>query len=360
MLNRKEFIKRITAVTASTLFGVGTTHGKSIFDSSFQDNPYPVFDLHCHPGSFYLKGTPTYEGDAFVIKTVNEMKSGKLSGTFISMVMDLPILKREETGIVPARAFNNGEAWQEYKRQLSILNDLFNIIDAMPAKSFSDLTTYKNSNQIAAFLACEGGDFLEAANQLDEVYADGVRSIQLVHYAPNPLGDLQTHPEQHNGLSKLGKDVVKKMNTLGMVIDVAHASQKTVTDVVDITQAPIILSHSILKMESTRPISSRAITPTHAKLVAQTGGVIGAWPSGFNNSFDEFVMNTLRLVDAVGINHVGLGTDMDSNFKPVLSSYKQLQQWTAALKKKGLSDEEVKKLAGGNVERVLGKVLRST
>src|SRR5437868_15395317 len=118
------------------------------------------------------------------------------------------------------------------------------------------------------------------------MYKDVVRSVQLVHYAPNALGDLQTEAPQHEGLSKAGKDVVKKMNRLGMVIDVAHASFKTVQDVAEATDSPIILSHSVLKMEDDRPIAKRAITPEHAKTVAKTGGVIGMWPSGFNNSFE--------------------------------------------------------------------------
>ena len=357
MLTRKEFIKRLGAVSVTSFLGFGYAKGNSLFEYQSSDSDFPVFDLHCHPGSFFMKGIPGYGGDARVLKTVSDMKPGKLSGAFISLVMDLPILKIGETGVVPARTFNKGEAWQEYKRQFSIFKEMFKINDLQHATSFSDLTTIEKAEKIAAFLSCEGGDFLESADQLDDVYADGVRSVQLVHYAPNLLGDLQTHEPQHNGLSQLGKEIVKKMNAKGMVIDVAHASFQTVKDVVDRTQAPIILSHSILKMEPGRPIEARAITVEHARLIAATGGVIGAWPSGFNKSFDEFIENIVRLIDVVGIDHVGLGTDMDSNFKPVLSSYQQLPQWTAALKAKGLSDNDVLKITSGNAERVLKQIL---
>lgn len=111
-------------------------------------------------------------------------------------------------------------------------------------------------------------------------------------------------------------------------------------------------------MDKDRPIAVRAITEDHAKVVAQTGGVIGAWPSGFNKDFDEYVDNTMRLVDLVGIDHVGLGSDMDANFKPVLGNYLQLPQWIDGLKSKGLSENEVHKLAGGNAVRVLSEVLK--
>ncbi len=354
MITRKTFLQHMATVAAMSVTGFGFSRFKSSVESSFS-----VFDLHCHPGNFFMKGIPIYPGDDGVAKTVADMKDGNLCGAFFSMVMDMPILKRTETGISPARSFDKGEAWKEYKRQLEIANSIFLFIEANRSTQLRDLSIFGNNGKIAAFLSCEGGDFINSANQLDEVFADGVRSIQLVHYAPNPLGDLQTHEPQHNGLSALGKDVVKKMNDLGMVIDVAHASYKTVQDVADITQAPIILSHSILKMEPNRPIAARAISVDHAKLIARTGGVIGAWPSGFSKNFDEFVDNTLRLADVVGIDHVGLGTDMDSNFKPVLDNYNQIPKWMEALHAKGLSDDEVKKIAGGNAKRVLQTVLKS-
>ena len=71
------------------------------------------------------------------------------------------------------------------------------------------------------------------------------------------------------------------MNRFGMLVDVAHASYQTTKDVASATDAPIMLSHSILEMETGRPIAKRAISKEHAKLVADTGGIIGAWPSGF-------------------------------------------------------------------------------
>ena len=120
-----------------------------------------------------------------------------------------------------------------------------------------------------------------------------------------------------------------------------------------------MLSHSILEMETDRPIAKRAISKEHAKLIAQTDGIIGAWPSGFNKSFEEYVENTLRLVEVVGVDHVGIGTDMDGNFKPVLSSYDQYPTFAEALKTKGLSSTEVEKVMGGNAKRVLGKIFKS-
>lgn len=354
MITRKKFIQQALTVSAGAAWlGLGNAKAQQKPVSSKFD--FLTFDLHAHPGRFYRRGMDDYTGDEGVKNTVKEMNEGGLSGAFFSTVVDTLVTKRTDTGIVPARDFAKGEAWNEYKRQIAELNALCGILPMRKAINLHDLVD-NPSNQVAAFFACEGGDFLESASQLDELHADGVRAVQLVHYAPNPLGDLQTYAGQHNGLSALGKEVVRKMNGLGMVVDVAHASYQTVADVADASDKPIILSHSILKLKEERPIAIRAITEEHAKIVAATGGVIGAWPSGFNTSFDDYIDNILRLIDVVGINHVGLGTDMDSNYKPVMDSYLQLSSWTEALKAKGLTEEEVLKVAGANVARVLKTV----
>ncbi len=354
MVTRKKFIQQTLTLTAGTaLLGFETANARQ--QSTTPKFDFLAFDLHAHPGRFYRRGISDYSGDEGVRKTVEEMNRGGLSGAFFSTVVDTLVTRRTDNGIVPARTFAKGEAWKEYKRQIAELNAL---CMALPMRKTTNLEHLldRTSSQVAAFFACEGGDFLESADQLDELYADGVRSVQLVHYAPNPLGDLQTYASQHDGLSKLGTEVVRKMNALGMVIDVAHASFKTVSDVVDISDKPIILSHSILKLNEDRPLAARALTVEHAKIVTATGGVIGAWPSGFNTSFDDYIDNILRLIDVVGIDHVGLGTDMDSNYKPVLDSYLQLSSWTEALRGRGLTEGEVQKVAGDNVARVLKAV----
>ena len=354
MTSRRRFLRdsAFAAAGGSLL----TSFGWSGF--GLQEPDYLSFDLHAHPGGFFNRERKEYPGDQAILKTVTAMNEGRLSGAFFSLVADAPFLERTPTGIKVSGSYGPGDAWTEYQKQLGALNALIKTVPATLATKPADLDRAMATKKVAAYLACEGGEFLEGdPGRLEPMHADGIRSLQLVHYVPNILGDLQTAPPQHNGLSAAGKAVVKRMNRLGMIVDVAHASEKTVRDVVEITTAPIILSHSILKMEETRPIAARAITVEHAKLVAQTGGVIGAWPSGFNASFEEFVDNTVRLIEAAGVDHVGLGTDMDGNFKPVFSSYTQLPEWAGGLRAKGLSRDEVAKVMGGNIRRVLGKVI---
>ena len=354
VINRRRFLHDSLLATASlSLLPVTVASG----EVPSQDEPVS-FDLHAHPGASFNKGRPEYSGDAAIVKTVAGMRDARLTGAFFSLVADAPLIELTPTGVVTRGAYAAGDGEREYRRQLTILKELLKTTSAFLATKSSDLLRAQREQRVAAFLACEGGEFLDGKpERVGQLYADGVRCLQLVHYVPNVLGDLQTQPPQHGGLSALGNAVVKRATAAGMVIDVAHASFDTVRDVTSRTSAPIILSHSILKIDDSRPLAARAISVEHAKLVAKTGGVIGAWPSGFNASFDEFVDNTKRLVDEIGIDHVGLGTDMDGNFRPVLSSYAQLKEWAAALQAKGFTSAEVAKVMGGNMQRVLSQVI---
>lgn len=352
MLSRRRFIRQAALGAASiSLLSPADLVGAA------QQTDFLSFDLHSHPGAFFMKGHPGYPGDEAFAKTIAAMMEGKLTGAFFTLVADAPLIEITPTGVKPIGAYEPGKAAREYRRQFTVLREFLRHAHIHVAKKTSDLDHAFQHKKVAAFLACEGSEFLSDPSMLDHLHSDGIRAIQLVHYVPNALGDLQTSEAQHNGLSTAGKEVVKGMNKLKMVVDVAHASFNTVKDVVDITTAPIILSHSILKIDDNRLLAKRAITVEHAKLVAKTGGVVGAWPSGFNTTFDEFVDNTMRMIEAIGVDHVGLGTDMDGNLKPVFSSYTQLPAWAAALQAKGLSKEDTAKVMGGNVRRVLQQVI---
>ncbi|MVM34129.1 hypothetical protein GO755_29115 [Spirosoma sp. HMF4905] len=355
MQTRKQFLKNVCTIAAGASW-------LSVDGLSGFAMPAPkksiYFDFHCHPGWSMAEHTFANNAETMLPQTVSDMKEGHLTSGFLALVADAPLIKPGPKGIIITRKYSPGEGWTEYKRQIQRVKEVFAQVSVPFSTDLNDLST-KNNGPIA-YLAVEGGDFLDdQVGRIEEAYQDGVRSIQLVHYAPNNLGDLQTAEATFNGLSPFGKDVVKRMNELGMAIDVAHASFQTAKDVANLTKAPIILSHSILQMDADRPIALRAISKEHAKVVADTGGVIGAWPSGFNKSFDEYVDNIKRLVDVVGIDHVGIGTDMAANFKPVLTNYTQYPQVAEALKSKGLTSEEVDKIMGENAKVVLGKIAKS-
>ncbi len=220
---------------------------------------HSAVDMHCHPGDFAAESG----GDQAPAKTISEMREGGLAAGFFSIVADAKVLGRDSKGIVVKGTFTPGESWADCRRQLTIFDDLVKREKIGFASSVRQMETIRNRGQLTAFLSCEGGDCLEGnVGRLDDLHQRGVRSFQLVHYAQNALGDLQTEQPVHNGLSTFGRDVVRCANRLGMMVDVAHAAFSTVKATVDSSTAPIVLSHSHLQSESSpHPGSSRSNTP---------------------------------------------------------------------------------------------------
>ena len=172
--------------------------------------------------------------------------------------------------------------------------------------------------------------------------------MQLVHYRINELGDIQTEAPRHGGLTDFGRAVVRECGRLGMLVDVAHATFDTVRGVVDATDRPIILSHSIIGDRH-----PRCIDEDHARLIASTGGMIGAWATRLAvDDFDDYIDNIIKLADTIGIDHVGVGTDMDAVRGPVYDDYSAFHVIPDALRERGMRQEDIEKISGGNFMRV--------
>ena len=132
----------------------------------------------------------------------------------------------------------------------------------------------------------------------------------------------------------------------------------TSKDAVAASSQPVMLSHSFLADDATQ--NPRLISADHALMVAETGGLIGAWPTGIGNpDFMSFIDRLLRLVDVVVVDHVSLGTDMDANYLPVFTNYRQMPYIPAVLKRRGMRDDEIIKVLGGNFMRVFDEVTRA-
>ncbi|MBL6454671.1 membrane dipeptidase [Belnapia sp. T6] len=208
-------------------------------------------------------------------------------------------------------------------------------------------------------VAAEGADFLEGRLEALEAAftAHWLRHLQLVHYRVNELGDIQTEPPVHDGLTPFGAAVVRDCNRRGIVVDVAHATFLTVKGVVEATARPLVLSHTSI---TPRPgPRSRQITADHARLVASTGGVIGIWPpTTIFPTLRAYAEGMARMVDVVGVEHVGIGSDMQGLLSPAaFGDYRQTPELAAALLATGFSRAEAAKLLGGNYARVLAAVL---
>jgi membrane dipeptidase len=323
---------------------------------------FPSVDIHSHPGRSFLVGANPDSllirlmPDGFEARRIADMRRAHVTASLFAMVADFPLLSLEGGGLHAAREFGEGEAQHDYGRQLRRLRSLIEEGLVRPGLSAADIRTAHRAGERVAVLCSEGGDFLDGRlARLAQAHAAGLRSITLVHYHVNRIGDVQTVAPVHHGLTPFGADVVREMNRLGMIVDVAHATRETCAGVIEASRAPVMLSHSSLQ-GGPEP-SPRQISKEHARLVAGSGGLIGAWPAGIgSNSLADFVGQILALVDAVGVEHVAIGTDMDANYKPVLTEYADFPLVAAALLARGMAGADVAKVLGGNFLRLFDDV----
>ncbi len=319
---------------------------------------HPTVDAHAHPGLFALSPPPYTSafrrrmGDPFVDRALADLHAGHVSAALFSCVADGNLLDFSGEKLRAVREFQPGEAYADYRRQLALLQTLRDRRAVARGLNPADVRTAQRRGQTAAVFAVEGGDFIEdRIDRIGEAFRNGVRSIQLVHYHVNQLGDIQTEAPVHNGLTPLGKAVVREMNRVGMVLDLAHASFAVARDAVDVSTRPVMISHSNLVTSAVN--HPRLITREHAALIATSGGVIGSWPSGIGQqTFSDYIDSIRRLIDTVGIDHVAIGTDMHANYQPVFRNYRDWSLIPAALLARGLGEQDVAKIMGGNFLRV--------
>jgi len=279
----------------------------------------------------------------------------------MAAVPDRSVLARTRDGIGAVREPAPGETYALALKHLRSIRAMAES-DAMAiALSPADIVSARAGGRPALLLAMEGGDGLEGKmERLAEFYQIGVRSIQLVHYRINELGDIQTVKPQHGGLTPFGLEVIKKMNSLGMIIDVAHATYDGVVQAAKASRAPLLLSHTGV-VQRPAPLN-RLISAEHAKVVASTGGMIGIWPPVFlYRSLAGWVDAVAAAVDAAGIDHVGVGSDMEGlgpTGSSVYEAYGQTPAVAAALLRR-FSPEEASKILGGNLMRVFEAVTQA-
>lgn len=352
-----------TAV-AQTPAAPGDTLGLALTDAQVGDGieflrNNPSVDLHAHPGLFFLRDAPdptpgmTSFGKPFEARAIAELNKGRVSCALFAGVSDERLLEVSRTGITASREFAPGEAYRDYQRQLAALRALVATGVLSQSRSGTDILRAYRTGHTACMFAIEGGDFIEdRIDRVVEALEAGVRAITIVHYHINQIGDIQTAPPRHGGMTPLGKRIVQAMNKSGVIVDLAHAPLSVTRDAVDVSTRPMMISHTNL----TRPglEHPRLISVAHARLVTGKGGLIGSVPSGIGQkTLADWIDSIVRLIDAVGPGHVGIGTDMDANYAPVFTNYSYWHLIPAALLARGTSKTDVQAVMGGNFLRLL-------
>lgn len=205
---------------------------------------------------------------------------------------------------------------------------------------------------VGGMLSIEGLQDLEGklAN-LDVLYRAGFRMAGLAHFFDNEVAG-SMHGEAKAGLTPLGRQVVRRMEALGMVVDVAHSSHATIAEVLAMAQRPVVASHG--GVQATCKVN-RNLNDDEIRGIARTGGVIGIgyWDAAICSTQPAAAAAAIAHVrDVAGIDHVGLGSDFDGAVTTGFDA-SQLAAVTQALIDHGFSDGDIAKVMGGNVLRVL-------
>jgi membrane dipeptidase len=209
---------------------------------------------------------------------------------------------------------------------------------------------------IGALLSIEGLQNLEGRREnLDVLFKAGFRMAGLAHFFDNEVSG-SMHGEKKGGLTPLGRQIVQDMEAKGMVVDIAHASHTAVAEILAMATKPVVSSHG--GVQATCKVN-RNLTDEEIRGVAKTGGVIGVgyWDGAICSTKPKDIARAMKHIrDLVGIDHVGLGSDYDGA-TTVGFDTSGVAHVTQALLNEGFTDEEIAKVMGGNVQRVLMTVL---
>jgi membrane dipeptidase len=306
-------------------------------------------DVHSHGGKTGITSKAPPNGDLAAA-----MRAGSLAVACLADVPDGLILRRNEAGLLaPRRTPAPGELYAHHLDRLAWADAMVAQHGLRRALCAADLEAAHSAGAPAIIGDVEGLDFLDGKlERLEEAHRHGLRHLQLVHYTPNDIGDFQTGAITHGGLTAFGADVVRACHRLGFVCDVAHATEETVKQALAVATKPLILSHTALlgsaAMGAT-PLTARQVSRDHARALADTGGAIGIWH--FFASLEKYVDGLKEMADAVGVDHVCIGTDIHVT-RGSLADYSQWVQLIAAMLRGGFTADEAGKIAGGNYLRI--------
>jgi membrane dipeptidase len=331
---------------------------------------------------------------------IPRMREGGLGAIFFSIWMDSKVTGPEAV----KRSLDQIDAVREQVRK--------HPKDLMLATTAEEVRQAHKAGKIAVLMGVEGGHMIASDPGVLRLYAAlGVRYMTLTHSGNDEWADSSTDKPVHNGLTDFGKDVVREMNRLGVMVDISHVSDKTFYDTLAASKAPLLASHSSCRVICDAP---RNMTDQMMKDLAAKGGVVqinyhvGFLSQEFRNAqrsdpkineeialqvkqrcngegneacmliegdritrefvaqgklprvdYGKIIEHIDHAVKIAGIDHVGLGSDFDGANMPYgMEDASMLPKITEALLQKGYSDGDVRKILGENTLRVMSEVER--
>ena len=229
------------------------------------------------------------------------------------------------------------------------------------ARSPADLYANKQQGRKSIMLGIENGLALDGQlSNLKHFAARGVVYVTLCHNGDNDICDSARGSQTHGGVSDFGRQVIQEMNRLGIMVDLSHAAESSFYDALDISQTPIVCSHSSCRALCDHP---RNLTDQQMQALASKGGVmqVTLYPGFLVKEGEATILDAMRHLDhaiqVMGIDHVGLGTDFDGDGGICgLADASELINFTRHLLARKYSEQDIEKIWGGNFLRVMNIV----
>ena len=229
---------------------------------------------------------------------------------------------------------------------------------------FSDIQKIKEKNKIGALLTVEGGEGIqEDLSLLRTLFRLGVRGITLTWNQRNAIADGASEGP-HGGISRFGETVIYEMNRLGMLIDVSHINRTGFLEVVEKSTRPVIASHSNARALCDHP---RNLDDHQIRLLAEHEGVVCVTfvpdflvSSGKKATIEAVADHVDYVRNLVGIDYIGIGSDFDGvdEVPTGLENISKMPDFISVLKRRGYTQQDLEKVCGGNVIRLLKKVMQ--
>lgn len=356
---RRKFLQTVAYLGAATafsplLYGCGGG-GNAASDGSGETEKtfarFRAIDAHAHPDHFYRSISADNSSTLTAIVALG------MAASSFSAVGDM-IYKTTGTA-----------GGDEYNSTITQLNYVINLADQGSVKivrTTGDIPLASSSTvPPGAILSVEGGDALMGDTaKLQNFYDLGVRLVTLIHDRNNEFGDSVSGDSgtANGGLTTAGIQAIAKMESLGMVVDVAHSTSQTLTGICSNAKNPVIDSHTSLYQGLTPPATTRLRTMAEMELIANTGGLVCLWPLSYNTrlTLADWAAEIKSISSSIGIEHIGLGTDGGGGLPQKVTGYQSisdLPKLAYAIYNAGLNENEMKAFFGGNMLRVLGKCI---
>ncbi|MCB9422208.1 MAG: dipeptidase [Ardenticatenaceae bacterium] len=335
--------------------------------------PIPVVDLHADPPLWrrdWLKHNQHGHIDLPRLIEGNVVVQVFAAATKIPLGINFEQNSTNQPDLLTLLAFGQGwprRTWGSLLQRALFMAERVKELEGMSngrfrlIQSTADLQQLLNDRQnqpdmVGGLLALEGIHALEGKlTNLDMLYDAGFRIIGLTHFFDNDAGG-SAHGLEQGGLTPFGRELIRRIQEGGMILDLAHAAPRLIDDVLAISQKPLIVSHTGFQGVHDSP---RNLSDDHARAIAATGGLMGMafFPETTGGDTLVSIVKAIRYgVDLVGIEHIAIGTDFDGAITAPIDA-SGMPYLVEALSQSGFSDAEIRMVMGGNALALLKRLL---